>query len=185
VDCCSIQFPAAAYPEILLQLLKQKHLIKSIAFYNKDEKFWLGYWGKKLNEPDLNEANIRIFVVKNASQLKELYDAVLIEHANKYKVLVINENIVRKEIRCSRDFVIIEDKGEKIVGEYTTEDGRRNIEYENDVTEIIGKKVRFSLNDNEIKNKCSLFEQIRKRAIVVEKDIEYVELKQSIFGKKL
>jgi len=183
-SCSSTCFPAAAYPEILLQLLKDKHLIKSIAFYNKDEKFWCGYWGRKLNLPNVNKENVRIFVVENETQLKELYDKVLIEHANNYHVLVINENIAKEEVKCFRDFAIIEDKGEKIFAEYFNVKEMQISEYEDYRIDIIGKKARFSLDTNEIEDKCSIFEEMRKKSVAVEKDIEFVNLKKRVFKKK-
>jgi len=161
-DCCSIQFPAAAYPPILLKLLKQKHLIKAIAFYNKDEKFWSGKWGKKLNEPAINRENTRIFVINDVDQLKDLYNSVLIEHSSKYKVFVINEDIAKKEANCFEDFVIIEDKGEKIVAKYL-----------NDDDEIIDKKVLFSLNLDLIEKTGSIFEETVKKATRVYEETSY------------
>jgi hypothetical protein len=177
-DCQSIQFPASVYPDILLQLIKEKHLIKAVAFYNKYEKFWSGNWGKRLNEHDPNRENTRIFVVNKPMELYDLYDHVLKEHSNNYNVFVISIEVAKEKAGCDSDFAIVIEGDDMILSEYKT-----IIDESDEGDEYIDTNVIYSVNSEKATKKLLVFDTLIDNAVKVENDTDIFDLIEKVFPK--
>ena len=163
-----IELTAAAYAPILWDIQK-KHkdwMIDAIAAVNREETFWSSQWGKLIGETAHKESR-RAFVVSSRVELEQL-EAVLTDHARRYKVYVTHFGRLRDPIR---DFSIIH---QKTVAYYNNE---------NDP--IVDKKIVFDKNPEHLAKTILQYDEVIRRSEFYDPDrMDFKSFASKVFERR-
>lgn len=174
-----LELPASFYPQLLTEY--QEHHkgceVLAIAVYEQDEKFWAGYWGKRICET-ADEKKTRIFIVSNETQLYEL-ESTLQEHATKYKVYATSSDQARGSLFTApgwlQDFSII---GNEVVAYYN---------YGEIVDPLVDKKIVFDISPDILGKKRQEFQSVLSIAQQFTSDYtgkNFEQFTRKVFKKK-
>lgn len=148
--------PAVLYPQRLICLQKDwKAGVKAIALVDHQEQFWSEAIGREiLNTTDKNST--RVFVFTRPEDFDRNFE-MLLEHAGKYNVYVMNYKMLARGFRgFVKDFSIIEVSHSKVVAEYVETNDKATL-----------KNIRFSANIEEVaKHEAKIAEIINSEVTV-------------------
>jgi hypothetical protein len=131
--------PAVLYAQRLISLQrKSKARVMALALVDHQEQFWSEAVGREILHT-VHEDSTRVFVFTRLEDLDRNFE-MLLEHAGKYNVFVMNYEILARNFQgFVKDFSIIEVSNSKVLSEYTEINEKNKI-----------KNIRFSANLDEV-----------------------------------
>ncbi len=131
--------PAVLYPQRLINLQRdQKAHVSALAIVDHQELFWSEAIGREILDTT-NADSARVFVFTRAEDFDRNFE-ILLEHASRYQVYVMNYKILARHFRgFVRDFSIIKVSRSKILASYIELDDKNKF-----------KNIRFSADEAEI-----------------------------------
>jgi SAM-dependent methyltransferase/DNA-binding CsgD family transcriptional regulator len=151
----SYSVPAVLYPHYLNALQRKfEATVRALAIVDREEYFWQEEVGRNIGET-AQPISVRVFAFMRPKDFERNFE-VLLEHATRYKVYVINYDTLAKDFPSfCRDLAIIELDRSKVLAEYVGKEPLR--------------QTRFCASEEEVLRSETVLNRIIQGAIEIEK----------------